>query len=60
MDQPGISRESAPNRTRARARARDSKENAITTEKLDIQPANAPRTKEMQREPGAREDTKEP
>ncbi len=56
-DQTGISRESALNPTRTRAR--DSEENATTAEKLDIQPANAQRTKEMQREPGANEDTEE-
>ncbi len=59
-DQLGISRESALNPTRAKTRAKVSKDNAATAEKLDIQPANVPRAKEMKREPGAREDTKEP
>ncbi len=47
------------NPPKAKARARDSKDNIITSEKSDIQPANAPRTKGTQREPGAREDTNE-
>ncbi len=58
-DQLGISRESALNRTGAKGKAMDSNENATTAEKLDIQPANAPRAKEMRKELGAREDTKE-
>ncbi len=49
-----------PQRYKSKARARDSKENAITAEKLGIQPAKAPGTKETQREPGAKEDTEEP
>ncbi len=44
-DQPGTSRENAPNHTSANAKAKDSKENATSAEKLDIQPANAPRAK---------------
>ena len=59
-DQPGISfLESALNRTKAKANARDSKENVITAEKSDIQPANAPRKNQMRRELGSREVTKE-
>ncbi len=58
-DQPGIFRETALNHTRAKARANDSKENATTAEKSDIQPASAPRAKEMRKEPGAKEDAKE-
>ncbi len=58
-DQPGIFREGAPNRTREMAKARDFKNNATSVEKLDIQPANAPRAKEMRKDLGAREDTKE-
>ncbi len=59
MDQPGISRESALDHTRAKARAEDSTENATTAEKLDIQPVNAPRAKEMRNKFGTRDDTKE-
>ena len=59
-DQAGISRESAANRTRAKAHAKDSKENATTAEKLDIQPASAPRAKEMKKEPGPMDATKDP
>ncbi len=46
-DQRGISRESAPTDTRAmaKAKAEDSRENATTAEKLDIQPASAPKSK---------------
>ncbi len=57
---PGISRESALNHTRAKARAKDVKGNATIAEQADIQPANAPRASEMEKEPGAREDTEEP
>ncbi len=58
-DQLGHFRESAPSRTRARANAKCSKENVTTAEKLDVQSASAPRTKELKNEPGAREDTKD-
>ncbi len=56
---PGISRESSLSSTKARARATNFKEDITIAEKLHTQPANAPRTREMQKEPGAREDTKE-
>ncbi len=59
-DHSGKFRESALNYTRAKAKAEDSIDNATSAEKLDIQPAGAPRPKEMKKEPGAKEDTKEP
>ncbi len=59
VDQPGVSRESALTHTRVKAKAKDSKENDTTAEKLDIQPANAPRAKETRKEPGARKDAEE-
>ncbi len=49
VHQPAVSRESAPNRARAKAKTTDSKENVTTAERLDIQPANAPRAKEMRK-----------
>ncbi len=59
VDQPGTSRESARTRTRAKAKTKDCKENAVLLEKLDIQPANGPRAKEMIKENGATEGAKE-
>ncbi len=52
-DQPCISRESALNHTRAKAKARakDSTDNATIAEKLGIQAAGVPGEKEMKREP---------
>ncbi len=57
---PGISSESSGSPTRTRVRAKDSRTNAITAEKMAIQPATAARAKEMQTKRGAREHTKEP
>ncbi len=59
-DQAGISRESALDHTRAKAKTKACKENATTAEKLDIEPASAPRAEEMKQEFGAQEDTKKP
>ncbi len=59
MEPPGISRESALSPTKAMARAKDSKENATTAEKSGIRPATALRVKEMQKELGATEGTRE-
>ncbi len=57
-DQCCISRESSLNPSKAKARARDSKDNNITAEKSDIQPANAPGTQEDAKKPGAKHDSK--
>ncbi len=45
VDQPGSVRESATVRTRAKAKAKYSNKNVRIAEKLDFQPANAPRAK---------------
>ena len=55
VEPPGISQKSAFALTKARVKAKASKQNASIAEKWAIQPASAPRTKE----PGAREDAKE-
>ncbi len=44
---PGMCQENARSRTRARAKAMVSNENASIAEKWAIQPASAPRTKEL-------------
>ncbi len=58
MLQSGIFCEIALSLTMARARAKDSMENATAAEKSDIWPATDLRVKEMQKEPEAEEHTK--
>ncbi len=59
-EQLGTSQGNAQTQAKARAKAKDFKDDATIAEKWAIRPTNAPRTKEMQKEPGAKEDTREP
>ncbi len=60
VEQLDTSQEYARAQGKARAKAMDFKDNATTAERWIIRLGDAPRTKEMQKGPGAREDTKEP